>query len=156
MTARPMAIATLAATLALAAPVCAEERSATMRVSLVIRPSCSVSASPMTFDASEGSGADAESRIAVACNGEVPFAVALDGGHNEAGSQRRLAGVSGFVPYTIFMDPARQRPWDRETAVPAVTSNGLHHLTAYGRVDGEATVGAGGSYTDTVTVTVAF
>lgn len=150
-------IALLPFTLALlATPGFAEEQSATMRVSLVVRPSCSVNAGPMAFHTRAGDEADARSQIAVSCNGDVPFAVALDEGAHSNGGQRQLAGEGGFVAYDLYRDPARQERWNAGEVVTATTSKGEYRLAAYGRVAGDATTGARGRYTDTVTVTVAF
>jgi spore coat protein U-like protein len=137
-------------------PALAEQASATMRVSLTVRPACKVEASPLAFDGFEGSAIEAESRIAVSCNTDTAVSVALDTGTNGAGAQRRLSGASGHVPYAIYADAARRLPWDAQTPVGAAVAGGALQLVAYGRVEPGATDGAVGSFTDTVTVTVDF
>lgn len=127
-----------------------------MQVSLTVRPACTVEASPLAFDGVEGSTIDAESRIAVTCNTDTAVSIALDTGANGTGTQRRLAGPAGYVPYEIFAEAARRTPWDPGTPVPAVVEGGALHLVAYGRVEPGATYGLAGSFTDTVTVTVDF
>lgn len=127
-----------------------------MRVSLDVRPACTVDASPLVFEGLEGSAIEAESRIAVSCTIDTPVSIGLDTGANAAGTQRRLAGASGHVPYAIYLDPARRRPWDAHAPIGMPVEGGSLQLVAYGRVEPGATYGAAGSFTDTVTVTVDF
>lgn len=147
---------TLAAAIAPATAAAQQASSATMRVSLVVRPACSVEASPLSFAGDAGSTIDAESRIDVSCNTDVPVTVGLDRGTNEAAGQARLAGSSGFVPYAIYSDAARRVAWDAQFPVAAMVGGGSLQLVAYGRVEPAATSAAAGDYTDTVTVTVEF
>ena len=147
---------TLAAAIAPATAAAQQASSATMRVSMVVRPACSVEASPLSFAGDAGSTIDAESRIDVSCNTDVPVAVGLDRGTNEAAGQARLAGSSGFVPYAIYSDAARRVPWDTDAPVAATVQGGSLKLVAYGRVDPVATSGTAGYLADSVTVTVEF
>ena len=147
---------TLAAAIAPATAAAQQASSATMRVSLVVRPACSVEASPLSFAGDAGSTIDAESRIEVSCNTDVPVTVGLDRGANEAAGQARLAGSSGFVPYAIYSDAARRVAWDAQVPVAAMVGGGSLQLVAYGRVEPAATSGAAGDFTDTVTVTIEF
>ena len=147
---------TLAAAIAPAPAVAQGTTLATMRVSLVVRPTCSAHATAMSFAGNAGSTIDAESRIDVSCNTDVPVAVGLDRGVNESSGRPRLAGTEGFVPYAIYSDAARRVPWDANAPVAATVQGGSLKLVAYGRVDPVATSGTAGYFADTVTVTVEF
>ena len=110
----------------------------------------------MSFAGDAGSTIDAESRIDVTCNTDVPVAVGLDRGINESSGRARLAGAEGFVPYAIYSDAARRVAWDAQVPVAAMVGGGSLQLVAYGRVEPAATSGAAGDFTDTVTVTIEF
>lgn len=132
------------------------QSSSTMPVSLTVRPACTVEASPLVFGGFEGSSIDAESRIAVTCNTDTAVRIGLDTGANAAGTERRLAGSTGYVPYAIYSEASRRTPWDAGTSVGATVEGGMLQLIAYGRVEQGATYGSAGNFTDNVTVTVDF
>ena len=142
----------------LAVPAAAQSGVATasIDVSLVVQPACSVTAAPLSFSGTAGSTIDAEAGIAVACNGETAVAVRIDGGANALGSQRRLQGDQGYVSYAVYSDPARGQRWDAGRTITGVARDGLLQLTAYGRVEQGATLAAAGVYSDTIAVTVEF
>lgn len=150
----------LAGTGALAAllPVAAraETASATLEVLLVVEPSCRVSAAPLSFTGRAGEMMDAAAPIAVSCNDNTPVAVRLDGGANAQGGERRLAGAGGAVAYTIYSDPARSQHWGAGEARMGTAGPVPLALTAYGRIAPGATLGALGSYRDTITVAIDF
>jgi spore coat protein U-like protein len=139
-----------------AAPANAGRVTATMPVTLVVQPACQVSATPMAFAGSAGSTIEAESQIAVACNGDVPLVVTLDGGNHPVGGERRLAGEGGYVAYALYSDPARQTPWSAGMPLASTAQGGRLELAAYGRIEPTATLAAGGTYADTVAITVDF
>ena len=130
--------------------------SATMEVSLVVEPSCRVSATPLSFVGRAGEAMDATSQITVACNDDTAVAVRLDAGRNADGGERRLAGDGGEVAYAIYSDPARSLSWDAGQAQAGTAGATPLALGAYGRIDAHATLAALGSYRDTITVTVDF
>ncbi len=100
---------------------------------------------------------EAEARIAVACNGDIPLAVKLDGGAHHVGGERRLAAADGsYVAYDLYSDPARQSVWFPGQPLSATAREGRVELAAYGRIESDATLTAGGNYADTIAVTVDF
>ncbi|MGX7953052.1 Csu type fimbrial protein [Tsuneonella sp. HG249] len=137
-------------------PVTAESASSTIAVSLVVEPSCGVSATPAAFAGRTGEPMDAVSRIEVSCNDVTPVEVRLDRGLNGDGANRRLAGDAGYVSYAIYSDAARSLAWHPGLAQTAQAGFGSLSLSAYGRIDAGATRQAAGSYRDTITVTVDF
>lgn len=134
----------------------AETASATFEVSLVVEPSCRVSAAPLSFTGRAGETMDAASQITVSCNDDTPVAVQLDGGANAQGGERRLAGAGGAVAYAIYSDPARSQQWGAGEPRTGTAGTVPLALAAYGRIAPGATLGASGSYRDTITVTVDF
>jgi len=151
-------IASLIGAVALAIPAVAEAHSAsaTIEVSLVVEPSCRVSATPLAFAGRQGESLDATSEIAVACNGDTPVAVRLDGGLYAEGASRRLAGESGYVGYAVYSDPARTLEWQAGDALTGTAGVAPLTLAAYGRIESAATLNALGAYRDSITVTVDF
>lgn len=127
-----------------------------MEVSLVVEPSCQVSALPLAFAGRAGQQLDAASEISVACNDATPVAVRLDGGMNAQGSNRRLAGDGGEVDYAIYSDAARSSLWNAGEAMTGSAGPDPLTLAAFGRIEAGATSGAVGSYRDSITVTVDF
>lgn len=141
-----------------AAPAAAQSgvANSSIEVSLVVEPACNVTANPLSFRGTAGRTIDAEAGIAIACNGEMAVSVWIDGGTNPRGSERRLQGEQGYVPYAVYSDPSRGQRWDAGRAISGVARDGLLHLTAYGRVEQGATLTAAGAYADTIAVTVEF
>lgn len=135
----------------------AGQASATMPVTLTVQPACRVSASPLAFAGDAGHAIEAEARIAVACNGDTPLAITLDGGAHPVGGERRLADADGsYVAYDLYSDPAHQSVWFPGQPMSATARDGRVELAAYGRVEADATLTAGGNYADTIAVTVDF
>ncbi len=135
----------------------AGQASATIQVSLNVQPACRVSATPLAFSGDAGHAIEAETWIAVACNGDIPLAVTLDGGAHADGGERRLASADGgYVAYSLYTDAGRQSQWGAGHPISATPRNGQLQLAAYGRVEPGATLAAGGTYEDTVAITVDF
>ncbi|MCT2559767.1 spore coat U domain-containing protein [Tsuneonella sp. YG55] len=152
-----IAVAVATAGTTAAAPAWAGQVSATMPVTLTVQPACRVSATPMAFAGTGGATIDAESRIAVDCNGDIPLSITLDGGAHAAGGERRLAsGGGGYVSYVLYSDAGRRMPWLPGQPVAATARGGRLEMAAYGRVDPSATRGADGEYADIVAITVEF
>ena len=141
-----------------AAPAAAQSGSAsgTIDVSLTVLPSCQVETAPLAFEGRAGSMMDAQSRIVVGCNGDMPISVAIDGGSNGSSGERRLAGALGFVPYAIYSDAARRVRWDASAPLAARAGTVPLELVAYGRIEPQATGAMLGTFNDSLTVTVEF
>ncbi len=152
-------LAVLGSLIAAAIPAAAraDSASSTIAVSLVVEPSCRVSATPMAFAGRAGETMDATSRIEVACAGDTPVSVRLDGGRHADGGGRRLAGDAGHVAYQVYTDPARSSAWDPGRPLTGTAGTAPLSLAAYGRVGAAATLAAAaGDYRDTITISVDF
>lgn len=170
--------AVLGLSLSLAGPALAETRTASIEVRAQFNESCTASASPLEF----GEMLRQFKRtivitgtLAVDCSEKLPYRIALDAGqHYDAATpqNRRLAGPNGaYSLYTVLMPNAGsggpiwgdQGLGDTLTAGAPFSSvgngNGLvqrANFTAvtFGVVPGNGN--ANGSYTDTLTMTIAY
>ena len=137
--------------------------SATMAVSLVVTPNCTLAAGPLAFGtvgAAEAPSQAATASIDIACGPDVAFTVALDDGQNGADGTRRVFDpVTGqTIAYDIYADPAHTRRWGSlgTQSVAGITApTGAQRLTAYGLI-GSETHATAGNYGDLVTVTMNF
>lgn len=107
---------------------------------------------------------DSTTTISLQCPGNLSWRVGLnDGLHAVVAGQRRMAGPSpDFLTYELYRDVSRTQRWGNDTAGGTNTFNGSGSaqtnptvLTVYGRVPAQ-TLGAPGTYTDTVTVTLTY
>lgn len=144
-----------------AGPLSAGSTSGVMAISITIEESCHLDARPMVFAAlsAERDRAEARSSVVLTCTPAASYLVTLDDGRHAAGGSRRMADPSGtrFLAYDVYSDAARTRRWG---ATPASTvgavapANGGDELAVYARLSGSQA--QTGTYSDTLTVTVAF
>lgn len=147
----------------------ADQASDTFLVTAQVQSNCEVTASDLAFGQYiPGAGAvESESNISVRCSNGTPYTVALNGGTTEGGSiaQRLMTSGDGSLEYNLFLDDARTSLWGDGTTgdVLAGVGEGLNPAnaqiaTVYGFVPESAANQAAkpGSYSDVVTVTVAF
>ncbi len=140
-----------------AAPAHGETVTGTIPVSLTVLPACRVETAPLTFTATPGSDAAAQTPIEVACSSDTAVALSLDSGQNALGGRRHLSGAGGaVVPDKLYTDAAGTRAWGGVAINADVAAGQPLALLAYGRIEGPATLVAAGEYRDTVTVTLAF
>lgn len=143
------------------------------QVTAVVGDYCQLSlpVSTMNFGGSVGilsSSLPATTSIGVQCtsgaNGPngTGYTISLDRGSTSGSSlsDRRLAGSGGaVVHYQLYTDAARSTVWGDGTASTAtaggIGSGTIQTYTVYGQVPAQTTP-APGTYTDTVTVTVAY
>jgi spore coat protein U-like protein len=152
-----LSITVSACAVASGAPLRAGTAAATLDVSYVVLPGCSVRAGPLAFTGSAGLQAEAEAAIDVRCSSETAVAVSLDSGRHAEGSQRRLASESGVtVDYHIYTDAARTQAWNASAIARQAGPDGGLRMTAYGRIESRDAGADAGEYRDSVTVTVAF
>lgn len=103
------------------------------------------------------------STITLTCPANTSWKVGLDNGLNSLSGQRRMAGPpSSYLDYDLYIDPNRTQRWGNDTAGGTNTVNGSGAsqsnptvLTVYGQVPAQD-VGTPGTYSDTVTVTLAY
>jgi spore coat protein U-like protein len=99
----------------------------------------------------------AQTTIRMQCPPQTAWRISLDTGRHFDGSNRRMAGGSGFVRYLLFRDAGLTAPWGQtpdEMAMGTtdVTGNVIS-LTVYGEVPVQTGVERG-LYSDTVLVTL--
>lgn len=133
------------------------------QVKVQILDSCSV-ATPATLDfgtqTSLAASVDGTTSIAVTCSLLTPYSVSLDTGlHASSVTARKMQGASSdVVSYALYSDIARSTNWGN-TNGSNVTGVGLGVLptthTVYGRIPTQTTPRPD-TYTDTITVTVAY
>ena len=154
---RTILLAAACCTAALASPARGGTASGTIGVSLEILPACRVATAPLAFSTTQGTAAEAQTPVEVACTTDSEVSVALDAGRHAAGSQPRLAGADGtHVAYAVYSDPGRTREWTGQSIVAEVTAVQPLQLVAYGEVAAGSAVVPAGEYRDTLTVTVTF
>jgi spore coat protein U-like protein len=106
---------------------------------------------------------DGESSIVLNCPANTTWRLGLSDGSHGAAGQRRMAGPSGnFVEYELYRDSGRTQRWGDDLAggTDVVSGSGVGQtsptvIPVYGRVPSQP-VGAAGSYSDTVTVTLEY
>jgi spore coat protein U-like protein len=127
-----------------------------------------VSVAPLNFGSSISPGGIAvtiksATAISVNCSVGTKFVLLLGEGSNAIGSGfgavRRLAGAGGYLPYGLFQDGARTMPWGDGMNVgngEAGSGNaGAEPFIVFSSLSIPATA-VGGSYSDSVLVTVSF
>lgn len=123
-------------------------QSARMNVTLQVRSTCAVSATPLDL----ATRAVAVGRIAIDCHSDAPVAVTLDGGLNGSAEGRWMRGGEGGNPvsYALYRDAKRTVPWVAGETAPVPPGG----MTIYGSVNrfGVDTAEQG----DIVTVTFSF
>lgn len=143
--------------LAASSPLHAGTATGTLEVSFSVLPACAVSAAPLAFVAPAGAAAEAEAQIVVRCTAETAVEVSLGRGLHGTATGRRLANANGAaVPYAIYRDPARTRPWEAAGIVAGAAPGRALILTAYGRIEPADSAVPAGDYRDSVIITVDF
>ena len=160
-TAHAVRIAALAAIVGAAPMARAGSASSSFNVTATVQPSCAVSATNVAFGNYSATQVDATGTISVACTNLALYTVQLDTGTGSGASvaTRRMTGPSSqTLDYTLYQDSARLLLWGSTIGVNAPGGTGTgstQTLTVYGRIPAGQYPGAG-SYSDTVTVTVAY
>jgi spore coat protein U-like protein len=148
-----------------AALVHAGNATTTFTVSGTVVPTCSVSATGLSFGAAIpnpiNANVDAQSAVTATCSTGAPYVVTLNVGTG-AGSTfatRRMTSGGNTLAYSLYSDPGRTIVWGDGTggSSPASGSGSgaAQPLTVYGRIPSGQTVPTG-TYTDTITVTITF
>lgn len=131
-------------------------------VSATILDNCLVTVGALAFGdlLSPGSAdKDGTGTITLACTPNAGYDVSLNNGLNADGSTRRMKNLlsDDYLPYEIYLDPARSTPWNSVNTVAGNASLlGVAVLTAYGRIEASDQSVVSGAYTDTVRITVDF
>ena len=140
----------------------------TFTVTATVNTNCKVSAGNLTFNYTPGAGAaTSTSTITVNCTKGTPFNTELTAGltHSSTVAQRLLNdGAAGdTLQYNLYPSSAYGTPWGITVGTDAVPGTGTGMGTAvtqtvYGQVVDSAANQAipPGTYTDTITVNVAY
>ena len=155
--------AILVATLLCPAPAMATSSSGQFNTSATVVNNCSVSAADLAFGnytASSGAALTANTTLSVTCTNAVPYTVALDGGATGQPAARAMNdGSSNTLNYALYTTSAHTTLFGDGTSATATlagTGNGANQsLTVYGQIPASQFV-ASGSYSDRITVTVAY
>lgn len=145
----------------LGGPATAATTSGTLSVSVVVRPSCTVSGATLDFGTySSGQAADLTGFAQISYSncpaGELRFE--LNGGANGTATARKLSdGRGGLLNYAIYRNSARTQNFGQgsEAKLVTLTAPGSGQVSIYGKIPGGQAV-AGGTYTDTVVITLDF
>jgi len=137
----------------------------TFTVQAVINSSCNVSATTLnfgTYDPTSATALTGTSTVSVFCTAGTPYTSALNVGSG-GGSfvTRTIANGGNVLNYNLFRDAARSQVWgdgSSSTFTVSGTGSGLltaNNLTVYGEIP-IAQDKPPGTYTSTITVTVAY
>jgi len=137
----------------------------TFTVQAVINSSCNVSATTLnfgTYDPTSATALSGTSTLSVFCTAGTPYAAALNVGSG-GGSfvTRTIANGGNLLNYNLFRDAAHSQVWgdgSGSTFTVSGTGSGLltaNNLTVYGEIP-VAQDKPPGTYTSTITVTVAY
>ena len=160
MTFKRLAIAALL----FATPAFAGSATGTFNVTATVLNNCSLSTSDLAFgnySATSATPNTASTSLAVTCTSALPYTVALDGGNTAANvSARTMSDGSGHtLSYGLYTTGTYATIWGDgtgTTSTQAGTGNGsAQSLTVYGKIPAGQYVKSG-SYTDRITVTVAY
>jgi spore coat protein U-like protein len=133
-------------------------------VSLINNNSCNVSATPMSFGTRTdlNSAQIASNQISITCTNGVKYNVGLSNGSNSGTSpvNRFLsnAGSGQKISYGIYQNGGFNQPWGSTASADMIagTATGLTQVyNAYGQIPVQATP-AGGTYADTVVITLSY
>jgi spore coat protein U-like protein len=136
------------------------------RLGLMPGSACTFSATPITFgiyNIDQQSDVFSVGTITADCAATLAFTVALSAGSSGSFDPRTMADVVNGTRYTLnynlYTNPGRSIVWGDGTGgsevVPGLGSAVPVSMTVYGRVPGSQKP-ASGSFTDTVTATIAF
>ncbi|VVE61604.1 Spore coat U domain-containing protein [Pandoraea captiosa] len=141
---------------------------AQMRVQLTILPGCTIAATPMTFNAVQGSATGpvaSTSSLTVVCTASTGYNIGLNAGTvpNSTETNRLLAGTltgnTTTIPFGLFQDASYATPWGNTQGSNTLGDSGtgvVKTYTVYGQATLSATMPAPDVYSSTVTATVYF
>jgi spore coat protein U-like protein len=142
-------------------PVLAASDTDILTVRVTVQESCSISGSTIdfgTYSAGQQAALDAQGTIAYNNCAAGTLTLALDGGTAGNVANRAMAnGDGGSLNYQLYRNSSRSQVWgtgsDALQVVLLEPDSG--NVPVYGRIPGSQNV-PGGSYTDTVNVTLTF
>lgn len=135
------------------------------QVSVVVAPTCTITASPLAFGTYSGSQLAINTTITTNCPNLMPYNVGLNAGTSGSStvSNRHVqngANTAQQLSYGLYQDAAFATNWGNTVGVDTVAGTGTGNnqsLTVYGRVAASQTPPITGvTYTDQVIATVTF
>lgn len=123
--------------------------------------SCAVSTLPVAFGSVNdlNSTRTAAGAVRVSCAPGTTYIIALDGGANggTSAASRKMANGSATITYGLYKDSSSASGWYNDASgIYSGTADGTtQSIAVYGRVPAQPTP-AGGTYVDTVVVTVTY
>ena len=124
-------------------------------------PTCTISATNLSFADYTQAQLDGQSAISVSCTHSTPWNVGLNQGTSPGATvtTRKMTGPGATsLSYGLFQDAARTVNWGNTVGtdtVPGTGTGASQSLTVYGRIPASQTPVAGG-YRDTITATLTF
>lgn len=101
--------------------------------------------------------------IIVRCNKGIAFKVGLDNGTNPTGGdapfQRQMTNGNTKLPYGLYQDAERTKPWpdvDDDNVPQGIGTSFLQEFSVFGTLPKMDTTPSSSDYTDTVKVTLRF
>lgn len=147
----------------------ANTASTTFLVSATVQPVCTATANPLAFNAyTPGTGnVSASTTVSVKCTSGTAYTVALNGGSTAGGTigQRLMASGASTLQYNLYTDVALTKIFGDGATAGSQTDSGTgtgmasaQTVNVYGQLPDNATNEAAppGTYSDTITVTVAY
>jgi spore coat protein U-like protein len=124
-------------------------------------PTCTISATDLSFADYTQAQLDGQSAITVTCTNSTPWSLGLNQGTSPGATvtTRKMTGPGGVsLSYGLFQDVARTVSWGNTVGtdtVPGAGTGNPQSLTVYGRIPASQTPVAGG-YRDMITATLTF
>jgi spore coat protein U-like protein len=134
--------------------------SATFMVSVVVAPSCEITADTLAFGSYAGETVTSSTAVTVACTSGVPYAVSLDSGQHRSRTTRNMAKGASTLQYEL-RKPTGEEWGDADyagtyapgTSVAGVGTGDPQRITVNGVLPAQG-IKPPGEYTDLVQVIV--
>lgn len=144
-------------------PVAAQTTTANFTAQIVIQDECVIQTTNTLDFGTHGvldANVDASADIGVQCTNGAAYNIRLNGGATAGGTiaTRLMANGGNTVAYQMYRDAGRSQNWGETDGTDTLASTGTGSVqthTIFGRVAPQATP-ASATYTDTVTITVAY
>jgi spore coat protein U-like protein len=143
-----------------AAPAMAGTDSDVLTLKVVVQQSCLVLSSPIdfgTYIAGQQAALDAEGTISYAGCAVGTLTISLDGGTAGSIVNRQMSNGDAKLNYQLYRNSARNEVWGSEgdALQRVLLAPEAGSIPVYGRIAGGQNV-AGGTYVDTINVTLTF
>jgi spore coat protein U-like protein len=133
----------------------------TMNVSVVVQPTCLITATPLAFGNYAALALNSTSTVTVTCTNTTAYNVGLSAGLAPGATvtTRAMKGPgTNYLSYQMYKDSGRTINWGNTVGTDTVAGSGngiAQPLTVYGQIPG-GKFPAPGAYTDTIVATVTY